>query len=76
MFETKKEAQTEASRLIREYDQLVSELEDRLVEFGLNVNQEVYISIGEHGAGRSLITEEGHWSGKERGDWVYSSENC
>lgn len=75
-FETQKEAQAEAHRLIREYESLVSELETRLADFGLNVNQKVNISIGDYGSGRTLITEDGHWSERVRGDWLPSSEIC
>jgi hypothetical protein len=60
--------------LTQKYDDEVQRLEDELVKFGLRY--EYSFDIGSYGNGRSLIVEEGHWSGKEKGAWLSSSESC
>lgn len=62
------------NQMVRDYEKQVEELEGKLVEYALKHN--LYLSLGDYGEGRSLILEEDHWSGKDRGDWVYSSESC
>ncbi len=56
------------------YDTEVQRLEDELVKFGLRY--EYSFNVGSYGSGRSLIVEEVHWSGKEKGEWISSSEAC
>jgi hypothetical protein len=60
--------------LTQKYDDEVQRLEDELVKFGLRY--EYSFDVGSYGSGRSLIVEEGHWSGKEKGAWLSSSETC
>lgn len=40
------------------------------------IKHECYVSRGDYGSGVSLITEKDHWSGREVGDWLSSSETC
>jgi hypothetical protein len=61
-------------KMILDYEKKVSKLEDELAEYALEHN--LQLSLGDYGNGRSLILTEDHWSGKDRGDWLYSSESC
>ena len=56
------------------FNNQVSKLEKELVEYALEHGLSLY--LGDYGTGRSLIREDNHWSGKDKGDWVYSSESC
>ena len=57
-----------------EYNQKIVELENSLVEYALEHNLD--LELGDYGTGRSLILKDGHWSGKSRGEWLFSSETC
>lgn len=82
---TRGEHQKTLNGMVSEYEAQVSALEQKLVDYALE--HDLYLSLGDYGAGRSLLTrkdfedsqengELSHWSGKELGDWVYSSESC
>lgn len=71
--------------MVRAYEAQVESLEQKLVDYALE--HDLYLSLGDYGAGRSLLTrkdfedsqengELSHWSGKELGEWLYSSETC
>lgn len=62
------------NKMIQDYEKEVANLEDKLVEYALEHN--LYLSLGDYGNGRTLLLEDNTWSGKERGEWLYSSENC
>lgn len=62
------------NQMVHDYEQQVNELEEKLVEYALK--HDLSLSLGDYGNGRSLILNDNHWSGKERGDWLYSSESC
>ena len=73
------------NEMVNEYESKVEALEQSLVDYALE--HDLYLSLGDYGAGRSLLTrkdfkdsqengELSHWSGKELGEWVYSSETC
>lgn len=73
------------NEMVSEYEAQVSVLEQKLVDYALE--HDLYLSLGDYGSGRSLLTrkdfedsqengELSHWSGKELGDWLYSSETC
>lgn len=70
---------------VRIYEAQVSTLEQELVDYALE--HDLHLSLGDYGAGRSLLTRKdfedsqengklSHWSGKELGEWLYSSETC
>lgn len=82
---TKDEHQKILNEMTREYEAQVEALEQKLVDYALE--HDLYLSLGDYGAGRSLLTrkdfedsqengELSHWSGKELGEWLYSSETC
>lgn len=73
------------NKMKREYESKVEALEQKLVDYALE--HDLYLNLGDYGNGRSLLTrkdfedsqengELSHWSGKEMGEWVYSSESC
>ena len=73
------------NEMVSEYETQVSVLEQKLVDYALE--HDLYLSLGDYGSGRSLLTrkdfedsqengELSHWSGKELGEWLYSSETC
>lgn len=61
-------------KMVEEYERRVTELENNLVAYALEHN--LRLSLGDYGTGRTLILKKGHWSGKDRGEWLYSSESC
>lgn len=71
---TKSQAQERLSALLAALNTATSELESAIVDVALE--HQLDVSLGDYGSGRSLILEDDHWSGKDRGEWVYSSETC
>ncbi len=67
---TKEEAQRLLNQLMQTYDQIENAMTDLALEF------ELHLSLGDYGYGRYLIHEDDHWSGKDRGTWITSSEGC
>lgn len=75
MKTTKKKSKQEIlDEMVAEYEKTISELESKLTAYTLEHNLE--LSLGECGSGRSLILKDGHWSGKDCGEWLFSSETC
>lgn len=85
MTKTKIDHQKILNDKVRIYEAQVSALEQELVDYALEYD--LYLSLGDYGTGRSLLTrkdfedsqengELSHWSGKELGEWLYSSETC
>lgn len=70
----KSKEQAILDEMVREYEAKVSNLEHAMVQYALK--HDLRLNLGDYGTGRTLIVSENHWSGKERGEWVYSSENC
>ncbi len=62
------------AEMLKNHEELVEKSEQVLVDYALEHG--LYLSLGEYGSGRELILEDGQWSGKNRGEWVYSSETC
>ena len=62
------------AEMLKKHEELVQKGEQVLVDYALEHN--LYLSLGEYGSGRDLILKDGHWSGKARGEWIYSSETC
>ena len=60
--------------MVAEYEKTISEVEGKLVAFALEHN--LRLSLGDYGNGRTLLLEDSDWHGKERGEWLYSSETC
>ncbi len=61
-------------KMVLDYEKKVSKLEDELAAYALEHN--LRLSLGDYGNGRTLLLEEHEWSGKDRGEWLYSSESC
>lgn len=40
------------------------------------VKHQIPVSIGEYGAGKSVVLRKSDYHDKDVGDWVYSSETC
>lgn len=59
---------------VREYEAQVEALEQELVDYALEHN--LYLSLGDYGSSRTLLLEDHKWAGKERGEWLHSSESC
>lgn len=64
----------DAQKLINPLVGLSDVIENKLSDVG--VEYDLHINLGDYGSGRTLITEEGHWSGYRVGDWLPSSETC
>ena len=62
------------AEMLKKHEELVQKGEQVLVDYALEHGLD--LTLGDYGSGRSLIHEDKHWSGKARGSWVYSSENC
>lgn len=60
--------------MVKKHEEMTNKSEQKLVEYALKHN--LYLSLGEYGGGRTLLLENNHWSGKDRGEWLYSSETC
>lgn len=71
---TPAELQAELNRLRNLYEKKVADLEKTLVKFALK--HSLNLELGEYGGGRTLIVQDKHWSGKDKGNWLYSSETC
>lgn len=71
---TEKSKQEILNDMVAEYESVISGVEAKLTAYALEHNLE--LSLGDYGSGRWLILEDDHWSGKERGEWLYSSETC
>lgn len=57
-----------------EHEKLIYNSEQKLVEFALKHGLPLYLGDSDYGSGRSLVHEDGEY--KNRGDWLYSSEQC
>ena len=68
------ELQVELNRLRNLYEKKVADLEKTLVKFALK--HSLNLELGKYGGGRTLIVQDKHWSGKGKGNWLYSSETC
>lgn len=62
------------SEMVKKHEEITGKSEQKLVEYALKHN--LYLSLGDYGSGRTLLLEDHHWSGKDRGEWLYSSETC
>lgn len=63
--------------LLAEYQKLEEKkvkLEKKLSEAGLEAGEVIY--IGDYGNGKTLLLHDDHDYGRERGDWLASSETC
>lgn len=60
--------------MLKKYNEIVDKAEQELIDFALEHG--LHLSLGDYGTGRTLIHEDDHWTGKGRGEWVYSSESC
>lgn len=60
--------------MVKKHEEITSKSEQKLVDYALKHN--LYLSLGDYGSGRTLLLEDDHWSGKDRGEWLYSSETC
>jgi hypothetical protein len=70
----KPENKQQAEELIQKMKEMQQKLEDAMVEIALE--WDISLSLGEYGSGRTLLLQDDHWSGKERGEWLHSSETC
>lgn len=74
---TKKTRRTEQEilgEMIKKHEEIVDKSEQKLVEYALKHNLRLY--LGNYGNGKTLLLEDNDWAGKERGEWLYSSETC
>lgn len=60
--------------MVAKHEAFVNKSEQKLVDYALKHN--LYLSLGDYGSGRTLLLQNNHWSGKDRGEWLYSSETC
>lgn len=71
-FKMTKEA---AKSRVRVLEEQIRSIEKEIVELALKFEIELY--RGEYGRdGRELLHYDDSYSGKKRGDWLYSSETC
>lgn len=73
--EVKMDKSAVLSRMIKKHRELVEESEQKLIDFALEHDLDLY--LGEYGTdGRTLVLTDDSYYGKKRGDWIYSSEEC
>lgn len=80
----KGELKEKLNAMLEEHNRMVEESEAKLIAFALQHNLELY--MGEYGRdGRTLVhtdrcdredEEDYETGGRDRGEWVYSSETC
>ena len=69
------EAQCEViENALVEYEAQCEVIENALVEYALEHN--LHLNLEDYGSGRTLLLEDNKWVGKQRGEWLYSSDNC
>jgi hypothetical protein len=56
------------------YEAQCEVIEKALVEYALEHN--LHLNLGYYGSGRTLLLKDDKWAGKQRGEWLYSSDNC
>jgi hypothetical protein len=66
--------QKELNAKVKAYEDQCRIIEAALTGFALEHNLD--LSLGDYGSGRVLLLENDKWSGKRRGEWLYSSDSC
>ena len=72
--ETQEFLQKGLDEKVKAYEAQCRVIENALVEYALEHN--LHLELGDYGSGRALLLKDDKWSGKRRGEWLYSSDSC